>query len=132
MDYMMGIYLEWLILPGVPLTIGLLAVLALGKLNEKAARIVCFIALGLSVISLLYGLWVNLWIAGWNSELAVVRLLDFVGILVLGVQAVLLGINYKKVKVRRIITLTLMATPLLFVPLIFVVGDMLGVEIVMD
>ena len=130
--YMLDIYLQWLIIPAVPLAIGLFAVLVLGRINEKAAKIVYYIAFSLSVVVLLYGLWANIWIAGWNSDEVLVRLLHLGEILVLGVQAVFLGINYKKVKVRRILTLTLMATPIIFVPVMFIVGDLLGIYIATD
>ena len=130
--YMLDIYLQWLIIPAVPLAIGLFAVLVLGRINEKAARIVYYIAFGLSLVVLLYGLWTNIWIAGWNSDEVLVKLLLLGELLVLGVQAVFLGIHRKNLKLRRILTLTLMATPIIFVPVMFIVGDLLGVEIVMD
>ncbi|MCL1952351.1 MAG: hypothetical protein FWF60_05940 [Oscillospiraceae bacterium] len=125
----------WFFLPVMPFAIGLFSVLVLGRFHEKAAKIVYYIAFGLSVILLLYGLWANLWIAAWNPEppaLNIVRLLHIGELLVMAAQAVFLGIYFKKVKARRIIALTLMSTPNTFVLLIFLVGDLLGVYIASD
>ena len=120
------------ILPAVPLAIGLLSILVLGKINVKAASIVYYIALGLSVISCLLGLWGNLWLAAWNSDEPLVKHLDIAGIIVMGIQLVLLIIYRKNVKARRILGLTILATPLLFVFLTYFVGELLGVEVVDD
>jgi len=117
------------IIPAVPLAIGLLSILVLGKIHAKAASIVYYIALGLSVISCLLGLWGNLWLAAWNSDELLVKHLDIAGVIVMGIQLALLIFYRKNVKARRILGLTILATPLLFVMLTYFVGDLLGVEI---
>jgi len=117
----------------LPLIIGTLSVLFLDKKNHKLAEIVYYIMLVLSVVPLLLGLMSFFMLAGFNPGGSFGELFPLVGgSIAVTVQFVLLLIFLKKPKVRKIIGLTLMITPLLLSFLTLLIADIFGITLITD
>ena len=115
----------------LPVLLGILIVLFLEEKNHRLATVFYSILLGLSGILFLFGLWADLWIAGYNSGEFGGAFLIISGIVVFGIQLVLMVI-VKDVKVRKILGITLMVTPILIIGLTFFVAGMLGIYVATD
>ncbi|MCL2817945.1 MAG: hypothetical protein FWD39_06140 [Clostridiales bacterium] len=112
----------------VPMIAGVLSALFMNEKNRIFLTVVYYIMFALSVISFLWILLVFLFIIlldwGFSVIFSPVALISAIA-----VQLVLMKRFSDSVKVRKVIRLTLMATPLFVLILMFLIAGVFGIDI---
>ena len=125
--YAFEIIISFPVLAVLPLIIGLLSVLFLEKKNHRLAIIIYYIMIAFSVIPFLGVIWLIIWIITWNTGFAIV--LPSIVVVFVVAQLILMARFPRKANARKIIGLTLMATPLITVLLLYLVAWISGIYI---
>jgi len=116
----------------ISLAIGIWAILYTDKKESKPATIVYYVMIAISVVYLLLGVWFILWISAWNrSEFGGSFPLITITIALI-IQLIMMRSAPKKSKKRKVLGLTLMATPLFIVVLTFLIAGVLDIYIALD
>ena len=113
----------------VLMVIGILVVAGSEKNNPEFATRVFLIMLILSAIPSLVGLWFYLWVASWNRG-EVIGIVALVAGLIAAVIAFLSFVLAPEH--RKVVVLSLMATPLVLVSLTYLVALIFNLTIVLD
>jgi len=117
----------------LPIIIGLFSILFLEKRYKKLGTVLYRVMMGLAVPPFLMMLWTVLWCIGWNSGFVEIFLIVGSFIAFGGQLGLLAGFHIqKKIKARRIIGLTIMATPLVLMILTDCLAGLMDIYIRTD